>query len=137
MNEKEILIKALKYIEEHLYEQYLSVWNVAKYVGIDIRLLDEIFARFKFPMPCRCIIILRLEKLEKEIIKNHVDGKFIKSASFAEQIGFNNMVHLTSSLNRIMTMNYREFKKAIIINYRQGNKPLLNEKVYFKSIIDI
>ena len=131
-NEEEILKRALQFIEENLFNKNLTVNKVADYTGVSVKILDEIFAGYELPPPCRYIALRRAEEAEKEIINLHRNCELIKSAYIAKKCGYKNMSNMNYSIKSVTEMNYKKFKSMVIANFTSGKTPFIKNKLLWK-----
>jgi len=125
-NEEEILKRALQFIVENLSNKDLTVVMTAEGAKTNVNKLYEIFCSYIDLCPKRCILTLRMEGLEKEIITMYQKNDCVKSASVAKKYGFGGMAGMNNSIKLLHGVTFIEFKKKVIKNYLAGNPPIVN-----------
>ena len=126
INEKDVFIRAVLYIEKNLFNENLTVLDVANEVKINESLLSEIFLRQDIGVtPKEYICRRRAQEAEKEIIRLYRAGKNIKGSDVAKKCGYSSFNHMTNSLYIVTGMRFKIFKDKVIANYNAGNPPIV------------
>jgi len=133
-NEEEILKRALQFIVENLSNKDLTVLMTAEAANTNMKKLYEIFCCYIDMCTKRCILTLRMEGVEKEIITAYQRKKSVKSASVALKYGFSSMSGMNNSIKLLEGVTFIGFKKKVIKNYLAGNSPLVNNEFIRKFL---
>jgi AraC-like DNA-binding protein len=133
-NEEEILKRALQFIVENLSNKNLTVFMTAEAANTNVNELYEIFCNYINICAKRCILMLRIEGVEKEIITLYQKNDCVKSASVVIKYGFSGMSGMNNSIKLVEGVTFIGFKKKVIQNYLAGNPSLINTEVIRKYL---